>query len=118
VALIAASLVAELTLLQFLAGVLLPLLPAFLDIVQYVVGIWRAARDRGDLARSIQERLGGTGDLIDPSDLLVWQERLYGLRTSTPEVPDFIYRIQRKANERAMHSAARQLSAKAKKAGQ
>lgn len=114
----AASLMAELSLLQFLAGVIMPLLPAFLDIVQYVVGIWRAARDRSDLARSIEERLRGTGDMIEPSDLLVWQERLYGLRTSTPEVPDFIYKIQRKANERAMHSAAGQLGAKAKKTGQ
>jgi len=118
VVLVAASFVAELSLLQFLAGVLLPLLPAFLDIVQYVVGIWRAARDRGDLARSIEQRLRGNEDGIEPNDLLVWQERLYGLRTSTPEVPEFIYKFQRNANEKAMHSAAGQLGAKAKKAGQ
>jgi hypothetical protein len=118
VALIVASVIAALPLLTFIAGVLLPLLPAFLDIVQYVVGIWRAARDRGDLARSIEEKLRGIGSAIEPSDLLVWQERLYGLRTCTPEVPDFIYKLQRKANERAMHSAARQLADKAKRSGQ
>lgn len=118
VMLIVASVAADLRLLTFIAGVLLPLLPAFLDIVQYVVGIWRAARDRGDLARSIRERLRGIGGAIEPSDLLVWQERLYGLRTSTPEVPDFIYKLQRKPNERAMHSAARQLGDDAKGSGQ
>ncbi len=118
VALIVVSVVADLPLLTFLAGVMLPLLPAFLDIVQYVAGIWRAARDRGDLARSIEEKLRGIGSAIESSDLLVWQECLYGLRTSTPEVPDFIYKLQRKANERAMHSAARQLGNKAKGSGQ
>lgn len=112
------SVLTDLSLLQFIAGVFLPILPAFLDIVQYVVGIWRTARDRKDLANSIQERLEGTGDAIDGQDLVVWQERLYALRRSTPEVPDFVYKIQRKANERAMHSAARQLGDKAKRSGQ
>jgi hypothetical protein len=104
-----ASVASGLSPLMFIAGVLLPLLPAFLDIGQYVIGIWRAARDRGDLARKIAERLRETGEAIEPGELLVWQERLYGLRRSTPEVPDFIYTIHRKANERAMHSAAQQL---------
>lgn len=118
IALVGISIVAELPLLTFLAGVFLPILPAFLDIVQYVLGIWRASLDRGDLADTIQKRLSGDGDPIDPSDLSIWQERLYGLRRSTPEVPDFIYKIQRKVNERAMHSAARQLGKKAKESGQ
>lgn len=118
VLLVFASVLADLSLLTFIAGVLLPLLPAFLDIVQYVVGIWRAARERGDLSRSIEEKLRGVGDAIEPSELLVWQERLYGLRMSPPDVPDFIYKLQRKDNERAMHSAARQLSEKAKRSGQ
>lgn len=112
------SVLAELSLLQFFAGVFLPILPAFLDIVQYVVGIRRAARDRKDLTGSIQERLEGTGEVIDGQDLVVWQERLYALRRSTPEVPDFVYKIRRKANERAMHSVARQLGDKAKRSGQ
>lgn len=118
VALIVASVVADLPLLTFIVGVLLPLVPALFDIVQYVGGIWRAARVRGDLARSIEEKLRGIGSAIEPGDLLVWQERIYGLRTATPEVPDLIYKLQRKANERAMHSAARQLGAKAKRSGQ
>lgn len=113
--LILASVVAGLSLTAFLAGVLMPLLPAVLDIVQYVTGIFRAAQDRGELARSIEGRLCGIGGDIEPRDLAVWQEKLYELRRSTPEVPDFIYKIQRKSNEHAMHSAARQLSGKAKK---
>jgi hypothetical protein len=107
-----------LSFLQFIAGVFLPILPAFLDIAHYVVGIWLSARDRKDLADSIQERLERTGDAIDGQDLVVWQERLYALRRSAPEVPDFVYTIGRKANELAMHTAARQLGDKAKRSGQ
>lgn len=118
VGLVVVSVYAELSLLQFVAGVFLPILPAALDIAQYILGIWHAARDRKDLADSIQGRLEGTGGTIDGQDLVVWQERLYALRRSTPEVPDFVYKIQRKANELAMHSAARQLGDKAKRSGQ
>lgn len=117
VSLSVASVLAELSLLQFIAGVFLPILPAFLDIMKYVGGIRQAARDRKDLADSIQERLEGADNAIDGQDLMVWQERLYALRRSTPEVPDFVYKIQRKANELAMHSAARQLGDKAKRSG-
>lgn len=113
-----ASVLAELSLLQFIAGVFLPILPASLDIVKYVVGIRQAAQDRKDLADSIQERLERAGNAIDGQDLMVWQERLYALRRSTPEVPDFVYKIRRKTNEMAMHSSARQLGGKAKRSGQ
>ncbi len=108
VVLIVASIAAGLSLPTFLLGVMLPLLPAFLDIVQHVMGIRRAARERGDLARSIAQRLKSE-DKIEGSELQVWQETLYGLRTSTPQVPDFIYDIKRNVNERAMTSAASQL---------
>lgn len=117
VVLVALSVRADLSLSQFMLGVFLPILPAFLDIAQYVVGIRRAARERKDLAGSIQERLEGKGGAIDGQDLMVWQERLYALRRSTPEVPDFVYKIGRKANEIAMHSVARQLGDKAKRSG-
>jgi hypothetical protein len=118
IALVIVSVMAGLSLVTFLAGVLLPLLPAFLDVAQYLVGIRRAARDRDDLARSIEGRLRGVGGAITPDDLLVWQARLYELRRSTPDVPDLIYKLQRKANERAMHSAARQLGAEGKRSEQ
>lgn len=116
--LIVVSIVVGISLTTFLLGVLLPILPAFLDVVEYVSGMRKAARGRGDLARSIEQRLKGNGALIDGNDLLVWQERLYELRRSTPQVPDFIYKIKRAANERAMKSAALQLGKQARKIGQ
>jgi hypothetical protein len=78
-----ASVLVELSLLQFIAGVFLPILPAFLDVVKYIAGIQQAARDRRDLADSIQERLEGADNAIDGQELMVWQERLYALRRST-----------------------------------
>ncbi len=87
VGLIVVSALAELSLLQFIAGVFLPILPAFLDIVNHVVGIRQAAKDRKDLADSIQERLERAGNAIDGQDLMVWQERLYALRLPPPRCP-------------------------------
>lgn len=113
----AASILAKLSLLTFLVGVLLPVLPSFLDVVRYVTGIRRAARDRGDLTRSIERRMRGTGGSLEPSDLLVWQESLHDLRRSTPLVPDAIYRVKRAVNERAMTTAASQLHRQATRSG-
>lgn len=112
------SVFVELSLLQFIAGVFLPILPAVLDIAQYVFGISQAARERKDLADAIQERLEGDDSVIDGQDLVAWQGHLYALRQSTTQAPDFVYKIQREANELAMHSAARQLGDKAKRSGQ
>ncbi len=108
-ALIVASLVVELSLITFLVGVALPVLPSFLDVVRYVVGIRRAARDRADLTRSIESRMRATSDSLESSDLLVWQESMYELRRSTPLVPDLIYKMKRAVNERVMKTAASQL---------
>lgn len=115
VILIVISIIARLSLLTFIAGVLLPILPAFLDVVQYVVGVWRSAKDRRDLANSIERRLGDVGETLEGADLLVWQERLYDLRRSAPQVPDRIYKIKRAVNERAMKSAADQLAQRIRK---
>lgn len=116
-ALVALSFLADLSLTQFMVGVFLPILPAFLDIGKYVFDIRRAARDRKDLANSIEERLEGSGGAIEGQNLMVWQGRLYELRRSTPEVPDFVYNLRRKANELAMHSVARQLAERARRSG-
>lgn len=113
VVLIVVSLLADLTLETFLLGVLLPVLPAFLDVVQYVVGVWRSASDRADLARAIEGKLGGDPP-PDPQELLVWQERFFDLRRAAPAVPDVIYKLKRKTNERAMRSAVDQLSRRAR----
>ena len=40
--------------LQILAGVVLPILPLFLDVLQYIRGIWRASTERADLAKAIE----------------------------------------------------------------
>ncbi len=96
------------SLANFLLGALFPVLPAFLDVVEYVVNTWKAARDRADLANTIATRLGD-GHSIDGQDLLVWQERLFDLRRTTPQVPDWLYRATRRRNEHAMRAAARRL---------
>lgn len=118
VVLVGASVLFELSLLTFLVGVVLPVLPAFLDVVQYVLSVWRAAHDRQDLARSIEIQLKQTEESIDGGDLLVWQSRLYDLRRLAPQVPDLIYRVKRAANERTMRSAALLLGRQRRSRGQ
>ncbi len=115
VVLVLVSVVMGLSLSAFLLGVVLPVLPAFLDVVQYVVGVWRSASERRGLAQAIESQITRTENSIEGQDLLVWQERLFDLRRSAPEVPEFLYKFRRKVNERAMHSAARQLSERAKR---
>jgi hypothetical protein len=116
--LVVASTMANLSLQVFLVGVFLPVLPAALDVVEYSVGIRRAARDRKDLAASIEDRLmRSSRRAIKGQELLVWQERLFDLRRSTPQVPDWLYRITRRGNEAAMKSAADQLSRRAARPG-
>jgi hypothetical protein len=111
--LIVVSIWADVTLENFLLGVFLPVLPAFLDVVQYVFGVWRSANDRRDLARAIEDRLAA-GSLPDSHELLVWQEQLFDLRRGAPQAPDAIYKLRWKTNERAMRSAADQLSRRAR----
>lgn len=100
---------AQVLLTDFLLGALFPVLPAFLDISEYVTNTWKAAHDRADLARTIADRLSGSDPDVDGADLLVWQERLFDLRRTTPQVPDWLYWLTRRRNERAMYAAARQL---------
>jgi hypothetical protein len=114
--LVIVSLIAKLSLVAFLVGVFLPILPAFLDVVQYVTAIRKAAREHRDLAQSIEHRLKCNDEPIDGNDLVVWQSRMCDLRRSTPEVPDLIYKIKGIANERAMKSAAAQLGKWARRA--
>lgn len=103
--LVAAAVFAGLSAKTFMVGVVLPVLPAALDVVEYLLSIRKAATDRGNLARSIQGRIEQAED-IDPPDLLVWQAELYELRRSTPQVPNWLYSITRGRNESAMHTAA------------
>jgi hypothetical protein len=104
------SLALDLTLAEFLVGVLLPVLPSVLDVIEYVWGIYRSARLRRDLVSTIESRIRDPARPLEAGELMVWQDELYELRRSTPQVPDRIYKLWRKRNERAMHSAARELS--------
>lgn len=97
---------------SFLLGAFFPVLPAVLDAASYVLSTWRAARDRSDLSSTIEERLLDLRTPIEPHELLVWQERLFDLRRTTPQVPDLLYKLVRPGYERAMHRAAEQLQPK------
>ena len=99
----------------FLLGVAVPLLPAFLDVTDQ----WRLARqasaDRRSMADDIEGAIRGTRDRpLADEDLLIWQERLYGLRRSSPLVPNLVYKRVRNQNEQAMNEAAAELSSVAK----
>ena len=109
VALILWASLTGISLSNFLLGALFPVLPAFLDVGEYVINTWRAAHDRSDLARTIETRLADSPQRVDGQDLLVWQERLFDLRRTTPQVPNWLYKVTRRRNEHAMISAARQL---------
>lgn len=110
---IALSIGLGLSLATFLLAVALPLLPAFLDLVEFWRGYVSASHDRQATAAEIESSLTsdlGVEDL--PDKILVWQERIYDLRRSTPLVPDFVYWFARKGNERVMHSTAQHLAEK------
>jgi hypothetical protein len=109
-ALILWSMWAGISLATFLLGVLLPVLPGALDVFEYLASTRRAARDRADLANTIGNRIAEASTKpIDGQELLVWQTHLYDLRRTTPQVPDWLYKITRVKNEAAMESVAGQL---------
>lgn len=91
-----------------LLGVIFPVLPAGLDVADYLRSTWRAAQDRADLASTIQARIEDH-DSITGQELIAWQVQMYDLRRTTPQVPDWLYKLTRKRNEAAMHAAARRL---------
>lgn len=109
--LIAACVWANLSFQVCLLGVLLPVMPAALDVIEFMGVVRTSARDRESLASAIYQRLTTDSPAIEPGELQVWQDRLYELRRSTPLVPDFIYWLGRKRNEDAMHNVATGLSA-------
>ena len=104
------SVVTGLSLELFLLGIVFPVLPALLDAYEYWVDIKRAATERRDLVAAIEDKLRSNAANLDTDDVLVWQERLYELRRSVPQVPDFIYWLTREKNEIAMSHTAAELS--------
>ncbi len=111
VVLVVACVWVNLSFRDFLLGILLPVLPAALDVIEFMRIVRTSAHDREGLASAIQQRLIADSAAPEPGELQVWQDRLYELRRSTPLVPDHIYWLSRKRNEDAMHSAASELSA-------
>lgn len=108
--LVSASVVTGMPSSTFLIGVFLPLLPAGLDVVEYLAKLCRAATTRSDLAQAIDARItGAAGPSLQASDLLVWQSEMYVLRCTSPLVPDWLYRMARLKNEEAMRTAAEAL---------
>lgn len=91
-----------------LLGVIFPVLPAVLDVAEYLRSTWSAAQDRGDLANTIQARIEDE-EPITGQELIAWQVQMYDLRRTTPQVPDWLYSLTRKRNEAAMKAAARRL---------
>lgn len=109
---VALSMIAKLDLSTFILGVLLPLLPALLDTFDQWVVVRQASTHRLALALTIEDAIREEGELtVNAEQLLLWQEQIFVLRMSTPQVPNFLYRQTRKSNERAMNAAAEQLAA-------
>lgn len=96
-----------------LLGVILPVLPATLDVYEQLAGIRNGAKERSLLVERIELRLSQS-EQIKPEELLVWQDATLELRRSTPQIPDWLYKLMRRRNERAMHTAARQLAKRKK----
>ena len=99
----------------FLLGVVAPLLPAFLDVTDQRKLARQAGADRRAMANDIESAIrGDSPNSLSSDDLLVWQERLYTLRRSSPLVPNLVYKRARDRNERIMTLAALELSLAAK----
>lgn len=107
---VAMSLALHATVETVLLIVVLPLLPAFLDIVEFTRNYDSASHIRRTTAGEIEDAIVIGGTSPSAGQLLVWQERIYELRRTTPLVPDVIYWLQRKKNERAMEAVATQLT--------
>lgn len=112
--LIIICIVAGLPLALILLGVLFPLLPAFLDVTDYIIGIMRSTSDRKALYREIESKIWDRDEKITSENLRIWQEALFELRRDAPTVPDFIYKLQRRKSEAAMSATAAHLSKQAR----
>lgn len=95
---------------EILTGVLFPVLPAGLDVFEYIVGLGKRSREREDLARTIEDRLRAVGGPLTSEQLLVWQDSLFHLRSTPAPVPDRVYNWMRTKNEQQMHDATSQIS--------
>lgn len=107
-ALIIWSAISGLTFGLILLGVIFPVLPTVLDVAEYFRSTLRAAQDRADLSDTIQSRIEDDQP-ISSQELIAWQVQMYDLRRTTPQVPDWLYKLTREKNEAVMHAAAKRL---------
>lgn len=115
VAAVLLSLMLEFSLATFLLGVVLPLLPAMLDVLDQRRTTKAAGVERRALAEGIERFVRREQSAAySEKDLLVWQDQLYALRKDSPLVPNLVYKRTRVANERAMQAAAAELGEAAK----
>jgi hypothetical protein len=106
--LIIISIMLGLSLATFLLAVFLPLASPVIELFEYWKGIRIASAERGSMSQEIEDKLKNGG--VTGEELVIWQARMYDLRVAMPQVPNMLYKLQRKANERAMKTAAKQLS--------
>lgn len=109
---VAVGVLADLSLGEYLVGLFLPSLPAFLDASE----LWRAHREQADNKGLIEneiDELWATARAIahvpPPERCREIQDRIYVTRRTGPPVPRPYYRLRRDRDERAMQSAAEQL---------
>jgi fatty acid desaturase len=94
----------------FLLGVVLPVLPAALSVTEFILSLRKDARERAALAKAIEARIDDSPSTpITGQKLLVWQNELYELRRSRPQVPNWLYRLRRTKNEAAAAEVVDQL---------
>lgn len=101
----------------FLLGVVLPLLPALLDVTEHIFALSRSTKDRHALYSEIDSKINANEVEITRENLQDWQKSLFELRRDAPVVPNFIYKIKRKKNEQAMAHAAEKLGSHSKTSG-
>jgi hypothetical protein len=112
------SVVAGSTVGTFLVGVALPVLPPLLDTFDQWRRVRSAGKARRALAATIEDVLRDPQqETVDPQDLLVWQDQLFGLRAGAPQIPSVIYWGSRRTNERVMSEVAAELAASVKAKG-
>lgn len=102
------SAVIGLSFTMFLLAVFLPLTGPIIELFEYWRSIRLAASERGTLGKEIEDKL--KHNQVTGEELIIWQTRMYDLRVAMPQVPNLLYKWQRKSNERAMKAAAAQLS--------
>ena len=97
----------------FLLVVAIPVLPPLVDAWNEFRQVRAAGREREALANEIQDAILEDGSTpIRPEQLLAWQSQLFALRRDAPLVPDWLYKVLRKANEREMSDAAKVIAEK------